>query len=101
MRAAGVRASAGTLETTGSALDIRPRSVQLSALAREGDAVLVRVYNAVAHPVEATITLGAPLHATRATLVGILDDELGALDLDGATVTLPLRAWEIATIALR
>lgn len=101
LRAAGVRAQGGPLALEGGALTIEPRSVQLSALRREDERTLVRVYNASDEPVEAMLKLGGPLaSATGAVVVGILGDELAEATLDASTVTLPLRPWEIVTVAL-
>jgi alpha-mannosidase len=100
LRAISVGKHAGTLSPTGGALTIEPASVQLSALTRDGDAIICRVYNASGEPSTARLRFAAPLDGRNASIVGLLGEKKEAALIDEGAVVLPMRAWEITTIRL-
>src|SRR5262249_33443071 len=101
LRATVARAHSGALPIEGAALTIEPRPVQLSALTKNSDTVTCRVYNASDDAVEASIRLGEPLREKTARVVGLLGDERETLNVRNGAISLPLKAWEIASITLR
>ena len=100
LRATVARAHSGTLPVEGSALTIEPGAIQLSALTKNGEAVTCRVYNASGDTVEARIRLAEQWRDKTARVVGLLGDERQTLDVKQGVISLPLKAWEIATIKL-
>ncbi|MGZ4104421.1 MAG: alpha-mannosidase [Actinomycetota bacterium] len=100
LRATVTRRHPGVLPATAGALTIEPRSVQLSAFVRTGDAIVCRVFNASEEAVDARITLGDAVTGADARLVGLLGDEGERVAADGRVLSLPLRAWEIASIRI-
>ena len=80
-------------------LAISPSSVRLSAFHEASDGYVLRLYESAGAATEARVALPARfLQAIRT------DFNLEALDapvkLDGETLTVPLRPWEIATVLL-
>lgn len=98
LAASVVRPHAGTLPPSGASLTIRPSAVQLSALERRDGGIEARIFNASGDGCTATLRLGAPLHATRASRVDLIEPNPAPLDIDGDTVSVPLGPWEIATV---
>lgn len=80
-------------------LALTPETVRLSAFHEAEQGWVLRVYESAGEATEARVTL--PAQFTRALRT---DFNLAPLEapvvLDGATVTVPLRAWEIATVLL-
>jgi len=100
LRATVSRRHSGDLALEGARLSIEPASVQLSALARDGDSIICRVYNASDADVTARLSCDPAWLSRSAGVVGLLGQQLGTLDVSVGGVSLPLRAWEIATVRL-
>jgi alpha-mannosidase len=97
-RSATLHPHGGDVPASASGLSIAPGNVQLSALTRDGEGVVCRVYNASPDAVHAILRLGPTFPAARASRVDLHGRPLQELELDGRSVALPLRQWEIATI---
>ena len=84
-----------------SFLSVEPANVVLSALYREGEATLLRVWETEGRACEMVVQLPfAPLTAAVVDLQGeALPDEV-ATTLDGTTLKLKLRAWQVATVQM-
>ncbi len=92
----------GPLPASASFLEVSPAAVVLSAVKppEEGEGLIVRIHNAALVPVEARLTLWCAFR--QAVLVPLSEEgELRPLAEDTDTVTLPLRAREIATLRFR
>jgi hypothetical protein len=78
-------------------LSVSPTSVRLSAFYRAAEGYVLRVYESSGEAVEATIRLPAEFRQALRTDFNLepLDAPVG---LQGNQLTLPLRAWEIATV---
>lgn len=100
LRATLVRAHEGPLPPAAASLRIEPQQVQLSALQKQGEHVFLRIYNAADEPVDASITVPPTWRGMDVCTVGLLGDEHEHLDAPDGTVTLPMRAWEIATVRI-
>jgi len=78
-------------------LSVRPETVQLSALYREGDAVVLRLYNPTDEPVEAQVDL--PFEPKSAELVDFhLQPMSGDVKVPASTLHFPLHPHQIATV---
>jgi len=66
--------------------------------AEDGDAVIVRLYEA--HGGRGTARLRAGVPFTEAWFTNLLEDRLARADVDGGEVTIPYRPFEIVTVAL-
>jgi hypothetical protein len=62
--------------------------------------VEVRLFNAGENAVEAALAVGAPLEVRTAQIVDLLGRPIRPMTAPGGRVSLPLRAWEIATVRL-
>jgi alpha-mannosidase len=100
LRASGVRHQSGELPSEGAALAVTPRQVRVTAVQRREGAVEVRLFNAGENGVEAALAVGAPLEARTAQIVDLLGRPIRPMTASGGRVSLPLRAWEIATVRL-
>ncbi|MFN2614535.1 MAG: alpha-mannosidase [Actinomycetota bacterium] len=100
LRATAARAHPGELPPVAEPLRLEPPSLQLSALHRDGDAVVARFWNASPDAVDARVLVDAPLPNARATVVGLIGDELTQAATQDGGVRLPMRPWEIVTMRL-
>ncbi len=66
--------------------------------AEDGDAVIVRLYEAHGGRGTARLRVGLPFE--EAWFTNLLEDRLARADVDGAEVTIPYRPFEIVTVAL-
>jgi alpha-mannosidase len=102
LRAVCTDAHASSLPARGSFLAVSPAAVVISAVKppEEGEGLIVRVYNSAPVPVEAQLTLWQPVR--EAALVR-LDEAtpIRRLAAKTDTITLPLRAKEIATLQIQ
>lgn len=91
----------GDLPARGSLLEVSPPGVALSACYRDGERVLVRVFDTVGAGGEARI--GLPFDIAEAELVDLNGEPLegGEVEADGRSVSLRLTPWQIATLAVQ
>ena len=68
-------------------------------LAEDGDALVLRLYEAHGGRGRARIRLGLPFAAARRA--NLLEDDLGPLEVDGDAIVLDFRPWEIVTLLVR
>lgn len=102
LRAVCTDAHAGSLPARGSFLEVLPAAVVVSAVKppEEGKGLIVRLYNSAPVPVEAQLTLWQPVR--EAALVRLDEGTpIRRLAADSDTITLPLRAKEIATLQIQ
>jgi len=96
----------GTLPAFHSLLRVEPANVHLAACYREGETLLVRVFETAGQATEATLALQTP--AREVASVSLLGEPLPAADggerpalsADGRRITCALRPWQIQTLAL-
>jgi alpha-mannosidase len=88
---------AGQLPSRASLLEVEPRTLVVSAIkqSQTGQGVIVRIYNPLSHPVEATIQPG---FACTTAFVAKLNEEVIAEHPQGLPLHLKVRSGEIATI---
>jgi hypothetical protein len=99
LRAVCTNVHDGPLPPSASFVEVSPAAVVLSAVKppEEGEGLIVRVYNAAQVPVEARLKLWHPFR--HCALVPLSEGEtICSLAEDSETVSLPLRAKEIATL---
>jgi alpha-mannosidase len=89
------------LHSQASFLSVEPSNVMLSAFYQEGETTLLRVWETEGRECEMVVELPfAPLTAAVVDLNGDwLPDEAPPV-LEGTTLRLPLRAWQVATVKL-
>lgn len=98
------RHGTGSLPASGSLLSVAPANVEMAACYREGDAVLLRLFETAGHEAAATIRLPAPVReAVPVTLANepIQGAATAEVAGDGREVRVPMRPWQIVTLALR
>lgn len=90
----------GDLPATGSLLEVAPAQVALSACYRDGERVIIRVFDTVGAGAQAQVTL--PFGIAAAELVDLNGEPLdgAAPEVDERTLTLALTPWQIATVAV-
>lgn len=90
---------AGQLPSQASLLEVEPRTLVVSAIKQSetGQGVIVRIYNPLSHPVEATIRPG---FACTTAFVAKLNEEVIAEQPQGLPLHLKVRSGEIVTILL-
>lgn len=91
---------AGSLPPCWGFLRVSHPNVVVSAL-KPGElgGTILRVYEAAGVAVEG-VTLALPSHLAEARLVNLMEDPLGLLELEGSTLRLDLRPFEIKTVRL-
>ena len=105
-RAADGRGRGGPDRSAGrTGLRISPPSVRLSAFYRVEEGFVLRIYECAGEATEAAVELPREFAEARRTDLN-LEPMQGEARLEGVTsgtpvLRVPLRAWEIATVALR
>jgi len=92
---------AGELPMAGSLLAVSPRGVSLSACHADGDRLLLRVFERSGGPARAEIAL--PFEVAEAAVVDLNGEPMDGpvVEVDGRTVAVKLRPWQIATVAVK
>ncbi len=90
----------GDLPTKRSLISVEPANVQMSACYLDGGRLLVRVFET--HGIETEATIEFPFEPDAAVRVDLNANELGGegVSIAGANVSVKLRTFEIATIAV-
>jgi alpha-mannosidase len=90
----------GLLPASASLLDLDGKGLVVTALKRpeQGEGVVVRLYNTLDRATAGSLRLSEPW--SRAQVVDMKEDPLGAADVDGGSVRLKLRPNEIVTLRL-
>jgi alpha-mannosidase len=65
-------------------------------LAEDGDALVLRLYEAHGGRGRARIRLGVPFAAARRS--NLLEDDLGPVEVDGGEIVVDFRPWQIVTL---